>query len=359
MKNSLFPLFLLALLPLLVSACDTQEAKHEKKAAAKAVVVLNVAPIDFFDVIQTLGTTQANEAINITAKTTGTLEKINFTDGQYVKQGDIIALLDQDEEQAQLATAKIQLAEHEREITRLNTLLTRHAAPVRDLDERKTLAAVTASNLKAIQARINELTLTAPFSGKLGIRHVSKGALIQAGTIITTLDQTNPLKIDFAIPARQLSGIKVGTAIEVATDVLPQQVIKGFITALDSRINPTTRTMLLRATVDNPENLLLPGMMVSVRILTHQRQALVVPEESVTQKQTQHFLTLVGANNTVEQRVVDIGQRRFGLVEIVSGLNAGEKVIVRGMGFVKAGTEVSISQTWDNIRDAQYPQQKQ
>ncbi|MCF7821290.1 MAG: efflux RND transporter periplasmic adaptor subunit [Mariprofundaceae bacterium] len=347
------PLLTVGLLALLFSACGEQ-GDSSRKAPVKPVVVLKAYAFTLNDQVEALGTAQANESITITAKISGRLEKIAFNDGQQVKKGDVIAVLDQDEEQAQLMAAEVQLAEHVREVKRLQTLLARKAAAMRDLDERKTLAAVTASNVSEIKARISELTLKAPFDGKIGIRRVSPGALVQPSQVITTLDQIDPIKLDFSIPSTMLQGLQVGDRIEARADALQGQVFIGTISATDSRVDPLTRSILLRAIIDNARGQLIPGMLMRVTILANERQALMVPEECVTQKQDKHYLTLVDTDGKAEIRPVSIGARQRGLTEILDGLTAGELVVVRGMGFVKPGTKLQVTETWDRIKDSQF-----
>ncbi|OIO68719.1 MAG: hypothetical protein AUJ57_09840 [Zetaproteobacteria bacterium CG1_02_53_45] len=342
-----------ALCALILCACGNQ-ADAPKQRQNSSVVVLKAHTLLLSDHVEALGTAQADESITITARIAGRLEEVNFSDGQQVKKGDVIARMDQDEEQAQLVAAGVQLVEHQREIKRLESLLARKAAAARDLDLRKTQAALTASTIKEIKARISELTLRAPFAGRLGIRRVSPGAMIQPGTVITTLDAAEKIKLDFTVASTELDGLTTGMAVEASCDALPGELFSGKLTGMDSRIDPLTRSMLLRAEIDNKDGKLVPGMLMRVVLKSHERESLVVPEESVTQKQKQHFLTLVGADGRVELRAVETGLRRHGVVEIVHGLAAGELVMVRGMGFAKAGQTVSISETWDSIRDHQY-----
>ncbi len=322
------------------------------------VVVLPAYAINLSNRIEAQGTALANESIIITSTISGSLEEINFRDGQLVKKGDVIARFDQDEEQALLHTAMIQLTEHQREIKRLSSLIKRHAAPQRTLDERKTLAAVTASTIKQVKARINERTIRAPFDGKLGIRQVSPGALIQPGQVITTLDQSNPIKLDFTIAATQLQNVNIGTPITARSHALAGLEFEGEIASMHSRIDPVTRTMLLRARLDNRDHRLIPGMLMTVELHLLEREGLIVAEESITQKQDQHFITIISTDNTASVRAVTIGQRYNGFVEITDGLKAGEQVVVRGMSFIKAGANVSISERWKTIQDAQYADQQ-
>jgi len=355
MKTTMKTLLTLALSSLVLISCSQDGSSEQKKKSSQPVVVLKAYALPLTTEIKALGTAQANEAIVITSKISGTLKSISFEDGQMVKKGAVVARFDQDEEQALLATAKIQLLEHEREIKRLTTLIEKHAASARDLDERKTLAAVARSTVKQIQARLDELTIRVPFSGKLGIRQVSAGALVQPGTVITTLDQTDTMKLDFTIPATQLEGVKVGTRLQATSDSLKHKVFEGTVAAINSRLDPMTRTLMLRAHLDNKEHTLIPGMLMNIKMHVFERQAIVVPEESITQKKMQHFITVIRADNTAELRTITMGERYYGYVEIVDGLTPGELVVVRGMEFARTGSSVSISETWTEIQGAQFP----
>jgi len=340
------------LLLILLSGCSSDETQQKP---SKPVVVLKAYATTIHDRLEVLGTANASESINITAKVSGRLDEVLFNDGQKVRKGDIIVKLDQDEEQAQLASATAQLIEHQREIRRLGKLLENRAAAKRDLDERKTLATVAAGTVAEIKARIDELTLRAPFDGTLGIRRVSPGSLIQSGQIITTLDADDPIKLDFSIPATSMHGIKAGTPLIAVVDSDSSQQFKGIISALDSRIDPVTRSVLARAMIPNPEGELTPGMLMRITILQNERQALIVPEESITQKQDKHFLTIIDGDAKATIKTVVIGRRHDGIVEIREGLSEGNLVVVRGMGFIKPGQKVSIAETWDEIRNSQFP----
>jgi len=344
------PLLLLSLL-LLVTACDSPQQKEQRSSKPHPVVVYKAAPVTLTDQLSAMGTATANESVDIAFSVGGRLKEINFSDGQAVHKGDLIARLDRDEAEQRLATANIQLAEHQREIARLTTLIARKAAPARSLDERKTLAAVAASTIEQLQSQLADHTIRAPFDGRLGMRNVSLGALVQPATVITTLDDMDPMKVDFTVPSTALQSLQSGTAIIAESRALQGQVFHGVVTTIDTRIDPLTRSILLRATIANPEGRLIPGMLMSVTVHQHEREAIVVPEESVTQKRDQHFITLVKEDDTAELRQVQIGQRRDGVVEISDGLAAGEWVVVRGMGFVRSGQAVTISKRLERITD--------
>lgn len=320
------------------------------KGGETPVVVVKVYRQPLTDNIEALGTAYANESVTITASATETISEIHFTDSQEVKRGDVIARLEQREEQAQLGVAKAHLDEHKRELARIEALLKSKAASTRDFDERQTLIKVAQREIEEIGARIADRTLTAPFDGVLGIRRLSVGALVQPGAVITTLDDISLIKLDFTIPAMHLAVLKPGVAIEAVTDALNNEVFKGTIESVDTRVDPVTRSVLVRAILPNQDGRIKPGLLMQVKVLGGAREALVVPEESVLQRQDVHSVLVVNPDTLeVEARTIKIGTRIPGLVEAREGVQENELVIVRGVGRVQPGQKVTIKETWDTV----------
>ncbi len=325
--------------------------KASKTQPDTPVTVIKVYKDMIFDSVEALGTTYANESVDITTNITETIREIRFDDGQEVKQGDIIAVLEQSEEEAQLAAAKAQLAEHQRELKRIDSLVKQKAAAKRDYDERRTQLEVTEQQIKEITARMEDRTLRAPFDGVLGVRRLSMGALVQPGQLITTIDDIHQIKLDFNVASTYLTQLQVGTPIEAISSELGGKVFNGTIQTINSRIDPVTRSVLVRALIPNPDGLLKPGLLMRVVLLKDQRRALIVPEDAIIQKQDAHFvLTVDPEKNTVAQRKITLGTRRPGIAEVKEGLEEGELVIVRGVGRVRPDQKVSLQEVWDKIR---------
>jgi len=306
---------------------------------------------ELFDNVEALGTAYANESIDITANTTETIAEISFEDGQEIKRGDIIALLDQKQEEAQLKASEIRLSEHIREFSRLENLLKKKAASTREYEERKTLLEVTRQETREIVARMEERTLRAPFDGVLGLRRLSVGALVRPGDIITTLDDISKIKLDFNVPDIYLSSLKRGMEIQARSVSFGDEIFKAVISTIDTRIDPVTRSVLVRAIIDNDDKRIIPGVLMQVTLLKDKRLALVAAEEAVFQKQDRHYVMLVEKSadaekpSKVSEREVKIGVRSFGVVEITDGLNIGDVIVTRGIHMIRAGQEVSIKNT--------------
>ncbi len=322
------------------------ENKSQQNGGNVVVDTYVIAESPVYDRVEALGTTYANESIDITANTTETIKNIYFEDGQEVAQGDVIAVLEQDEEQAQLKASQVQLAEHERELERLAGLLANKVISKREYDERKTLLDINKQRIEEIKARIGERTLRAPFDGVLGLRRLSVGALVRPGDIITTLDDIRQIKLDFNVPDIYLNKIHKAMPIQAHSVSLRDRLFEGVISTIDSRVNPITRSVLVRAVIDNEDKIIRPGLLMQVLLLKDQRKAIVAPEEAVFQKKNKHYVMLLEeGSSTVRQQEVHIGIRRPGIVEITQGLEIEDRVVIRGIHKVRDGQAVEVRNT--------------
>lgn len=324
---------------------DGADGKKGKDDKPVPVVAAKVIPRMLHDNVEAIGTAFANESLTITANATERLAEIRFTDGQFVHKGDIIAILEQDEEQAELAVAELQLKEHARELGRLKGLLKNKAASQRDVDERQTQVDVAGQQVAGLKARIADRTLTAPFDGVLGIRHLSVGALVQPGDVITTLDDVHEIKLDFSVSATYLNQLSVGMGVEAKSVGLGPRVFSGQVASIDTRVNAATRSVLVRAVLPNSDNTIKPGVLMQVVLLKGERQALVIPEEAVTQRQDNHYVMRIDPQtNTVHEVRVMPGTRRPGILEVVEGLKEGDLIVTRGIEQVKDGGKVEVKE---------------
>lgn len=294
------------------------------------------------DRTEALGTLRARESVDITSTVTETITDLRFDDGDWVEKGHVLALLDQDEERAQLAEERATLAEQQRELERLENLLERNLAAKTEVDQRRTLVAQSEHRVQEIAARIGDRTLRAPFTGRLGLRQVSPGALVTPGIEITTLDDTRRMRLDFSVPASLLGAVAVGQPVIASSQVFDSH-FEGRVSAISSRVNPTSRSFIARAEFDNPDSELKPGLLMKVELLSEPRQALIVPEESLLARQEKQFLLIVDPDTlTVSERPVVVGTREPGWAEISVGLTPGEWVIREGISVVRPGTEVVV-----------------
>lgn len=315
------------------------------------VTVVKVTRTPWTEELEALGTARANESLDITANVTETISEIHFGDGQQVKAGDPIVSLAVGEEAAELAAANAQLEEERRELRRLEPLLKTRAIAQRTYDERRTAVEVAARAVQQVKARVGDRVITAPFAGVLGLRNVSVGTLVEPGDLITTLDDIDTIKLDFTMPATYLSSIQAGGKVTARTPAYPDRQFEGKVVSLDSRIDPDTRSIAVRALLDNPKHLLRPGMLMYVALQNNARESLTLPEEALQLKGDKALAYVIGENGRVKEAEVRIGARRRGEVEILDGLQEAERVVRRGHARVRPGQAVDATETdgLDNV----------
>jgi membrane fusion protein, multidrug efflux system len=297
------------------------------------VQVQPVAEMTFEDKIEAIGTAQANESTALTSNVSETVKAINFDEGQFVTKGTVIAQLHNDEEQANLAEA--------RKIYNRTAELVRSAAlSVARLDQDR-------ARLDVAQAQVNDRTIVAPFDGILGLRSLSVGDIVNPGTVITTLDDVDPIKLEFSIPETFLSAIQTGMKIHAKSAAWPGIAFDGEILAINPRIDPVTRALMVKATIPNPDGKLRAGMLMGVDIIKNSRRALAVSEEALVSQGANKMVMIAGTPDKdgiadVEARPITIGTRQPGFVEVLTGLKPHEKVIVDGVIKAHPGAKVHI-----------------
>jgi membrane fusion protein (multidrug efflux system) len=306
------------------------------------------------EIREAVGTVRAYESIMVTAKVAGIIGEIGFEEGQKVKAGDLLVQFDAAERRAAIeqAAAEANRATALRnevaiKLERAQTLRRTGAgteAQVEDLTaQMKSLEGSIASaqaQRKAAEARLEDLTIRAPFAGRVGTRSVSLGAYVAPGTRITSLDDLSKVRLDFAVPENLLGRLKPGQTVTATAAAYRGRTFKGTVATIDPRVEQTTRTARLTAEFDNPDEALKPGMFLSVALeISANDEAVVVPEESIVSEGLRQIVYLV-KDNKVDRRVITIGQRQGGKVEVLEGLKGGETIVVLGVQRVRPGAEV-------------------
>ena len=294
---------------------------------------------EFVDKFEALGTAKARESVTLTASTTDKIKDLRFSDGMTVTKGTIIATLDIDEEIAELRAAKANLAEQKRELKRVTNLVKARTFPTARLDEQKTLYEKAQAEVQVAEARIDVRQIVAPFDGVLGLRLVSPGALVVPGTPISTLDDISIIKLDFTVPETVLASLRPGLTVKARASAWPDKVFTGKVTTIDTRINPVSRAVTIRAEIPNPDAALRPGMLMTVELIHNRTLALTIPEQALLADQDKNYIYVLN-NDAVQKKFVTIGRRRPGHVEITSGLKADENVVIAGTIRVRDGSPV-------------------
>ncbi len=311
-------------------------------------VIVEQARIDSFeDQVEALGTLIANESVDLTAKVTERIAAINFESGQQVEQGDVLAEMTSDEQSALLEEARSTLAEARDQYERVRPLAERGFATGTQLDERRREFETAQARYRAVETRLDDRLVIAPFAGVVGLRNISVGALVEPGAVITTLKDISQVKLDFAVPATFLTSVRPGLPIRASSPAFGDRQFQGQVTSVDNAIDPITRSILVRAIIPNEDSLLKPGLLMSVELIRDPREALVISEEALVRRAGKSYVFVVApaedGGETVEQRSVVVGSRRAGELEVLNGLSEGEFVITHGTNKVRPGQSVSIS----------------
>jgi membrane fusion protein (multidrug efflux system) len=306
------------------------------------VIVSEVRADRFVDRVEALGTLKANESVGLTANVTETVSAIHFDDGERVDAGQILVEMTSAEEHALLEEALARVAEAERQYERVKSLVAQGSASESLLDERKRDLDTARALLVAIESRLADRLIKAPFGGLLGLRNISPGALVEPGDLISTLDDDGVMKLDFSVPSVFLPDLRPGLGIVARARAFGDRLFEGEIRSVDSRVDPVTRSIQVRALIPNPERTLKPGLLMRVELLRNPREALVIPEAALLHQGQSHFVMLVGEDGAAERRQIRIGARRPGEVEVLEGLAVGDRVITHGNDKVRPGQQVTI-----------------
>ncbi len=304
--------------------------------------------------INAVGSLVAENGITLSAEASGVLARLDFISGAKVAKGDLLAQMDVSLEEAQLRSAEASV-----ELARLN------AERIRELRSRDTLAQSDADAAEAqlkqsqaavdqIRAAIEKKTFRAPFAGRVGIRRANLGQFLNAGDPLVSLEALDPIHVDFTLPQQRLSALASGQSVRVVADAAPDRVFSGHITAIDSSIDPQTRNIRIRATLDNGDELLRPGMFANVEVvLPAGEPQVVVPVTAVNYSTSGNTVFVVetakgqgpeGSDlKTVRQEVVRLGQARGDFIMILAGVKPGEEVVTLGGFKLRNGGAVIVN----------------
>lgn len=310
--------------------------------------------------VQAIGTARAKESIEISSRVSDKIARVHFESGDSVRAGQILVSLQTGSDSADLAAAQAQAKDAERQVVRGEQLAKEKLIAASQLDTLRSNRDAARARAQAAQANLSDRVITAPFSGLLGLRQVSPGQLVNAGTVITTLDDVSKIKLDFSMPEVQLAKLRENLAIEARSDAFPDRVFVGRVISVDSRVDIQSRSIAAQAEIDNPDNSLRPGMLLEINVLQTQRQALVIPELALQQLGSESFVYRVTLDGKAEKTIVKPGSRSFGFVEIRQGLKSGDRIVVEGTSKLRSGQSVvefgTEPQVENNRKDAKTTQ---
>jgi membrane fusion protein (multidrug efflux system) len=304
------------------------------------VTTVRLQSQSFADTLIAIGTVKARESVTVTAKVSEIVQTVHFDSGQEVRAGAPLITLSDRQQQAALAEAQASADEAGRLLRRQSELVQQQLIARAQVDNQRAARDVAQARVAQIRAQIADRVVRAPFSGVLGLRQVSPGALVTPGTAIATLDDISRVYVDFPLPESQLSRIGTGQRVDARAVAYPEQRFEGTVQTVDARIDPATRAVQVRADLPNPQRLLRPGMLINVEIAGAERAALLLPEIAVTQVGRDSFVFRVDGKGSVEQVKVTAASRRDGKVEIVEGVAIGDRIVVDGTGKLRPGNTI-------------------
>lgn len=305
--------------------------------------------------VEVIGSLQAAQATDLATEVNGLITQIHFKSGEHVKAGEVLLKLNDAPLQAQLAQLKASAALAKQNLDRDRAQLKIKAVSQAVVDSDMATLKGAEAQVKQQEALIDQKTLKAPFSGKLGIRKVDLGEYLPAGTAVVSLQKLDPMYLDFTIPQSELSLIEVGKKISITTNAFAGKTFEGKIKAIEPQVNTSTRNITVRAEIGNPDGLLLPGLFATAKVNQgEEKQYLTLPSTAIAYNPYGSTVFIVkdeGKDDkgkpklTVEQRVVTTGATRGDQVAILSGLKAGETVVTAGQLKLRNGAPVFINNT--------------
>lgn len=323
-------------------------ALAQKPAAAKPfpptpVRAVRAKTAPAVDVARAVGSLRADESVMIRPEIAGRVARIAFAEGQRVNRGELLVALDDAEYRALVASSASQAKLDAQRLARAEDLYKKKFISSQALDEQRSSYARSLAKQREDEAKLAKTLVYAPFPGVVGLRQVSEGAYVAAGTDIARLDKIDVIKLDFRVPEIYLSRLRAGQPLRVAVDAYPDDQFSGQIYAIEPAIDEQTRTVLVRARVGNPDLQLRPGMFARVSLqLGVREQAVWVPEEAIVPRGRDSYVFRVVDGKAQEVRV-RTGARKVGEVEIVDGIAADDLVVTEGNHRLRPGAAVAVT----------------
>ncbi|GAA3901274.1 efflux RND transporter periplasmic adaptor subunit [Halomonas cibimaris] len=328
-------------------------ALAQGSAKAPQVIAARVSQQSWADIVRAPGTLKADESVTLSATVTDVISAIDFDDGDAVDAGQRLFQLDDTEERARLRAARASARQAENALRRSTQLQQRNLSPRADVEDNQARLDQARAEAAALEARLANYRITAPFAGRMGLRNLSVGTLVTPGDELATLDKLDVMRLDVSIPAVRLANLAPGSTLRATTAAFPERTFSGRVSSIDTRVDPISRSVTLRARLPNPEEHLRPGMLMQVELDAATRKALAVPEAAIVSEGRNHYVWRLDDtdDNRAERRRVELGTRRRGEVEILDGLARGERIVIHGTEMLRDGQTPELLGTVDDNTD--------
>ena len=319
----------------------------------ETVTAFEVHPDSWESLLTSVGSLEAVQGVMVTAELKGKVEDIAFKPGEMVRAGDLLVQQDISSETAQLRASEASAALAKITLERIRKLLTEKTVSQSQYDNADAQYKEAAAQLDTIRSAISKKTIRAPFAGRLGIRLINLGQILNEGDAIVSLQSLDPIFVNFSLPQQQLAKVQPGLTVRVTTDVLPGRVIEGKITAINPAVDAATRNIRVQATAANPQEKLRPGMFVNVAVvLPAQEKVLPIPATAVLYAPYGDSVFIVEEKKIdknsppgkiVRQQFVQLGKKRGDFIAVASGLNGGETIVSTGVFKLRNGQAVVVN----------------
>jgi len=321
----------------------------------ETVTAFEVHPESWESLLTSVGSLEAVQGVMVTAELKGKVEGIAFKPGAMARAGDLLVQQNISSETAQLRASEASAALAKITLERIRKLLTEKTVSQSQYDNADAQYKQAEAQLDTIRSAISKKTIRAPFSGRLGIRLINLGQILNEGDAIVSLQSLDPIFVNFSLPQQQLSQVQPGLTVRVTTDVLPGRVIEGKITAINPAVDAATRNIRVQATAANLKEQLRPGMFVNVAVvLPAQEKVLPIPETAVLYAPYSDSVFVVEEKKSeknsppgksLRQQFVRLGEKRGDFIAVLSGLKEGETIVSTGVFKLRNGQAIVVDNT--------------
>lgn len=313
-----------------------------KRMGPSSVTVVT-EQVDIHQVNQSLslvGKLEAEQSVMISSEVSGKVDSIYVKANQDVEKGQLLVQLNDDKAKAAVAEAQAYLKDEKRKLAEFQRLVKRNAITQTEIDAQKTNVEIANARLSAANANLNDLHISAPFSGTVGFIDFSRGKMVNSGTELVTLDDLSVMQLDLQVPERYLSMLSKGMEVTASTSAWGNTQFSGTVVGIDSRINAETLNLRVRIHFDNQSNQLKPGMLVAADMDFPAIEAPIIPVQALEYSGTKRFVYVVGEDNKAKRTEVILGARIGNEVVIDNGIEIGQKIVVQGIVNMRNGVTV-------------------
>lgn len=316
----------------------------EIRSGGVRAITVETAPAErrrIADTVEAVGTTRASRSVEIVPLASGRVTAVEFRPGERVEAGVVLVRLDDDIERANLTEAEAMLVEQRQAVERVRRLQQSNAVAMAQLEQTTAQFAAAGAAAERARRRLADREIRAPFAGIVGLTNLDPGARVEEGTVITTIDDLSTVEVEFSLPETLFAAIRTGQPVDATSAAFPGRSFAGKVSAIDTRIDPVSRSFRARATIPNPEGELPAGMFLFLSLTLAEAEAVTVPEEAVIAQAAETYV-YVASGGVALRRSVITGHRRDGAISILDGVSEGEAVIIRGAHRLRDGAAVKV-----------------